>query len=491
MSLAGVLFSAGSVMCASAADLGDSLKDGKIPEVGPVSWKGFDFFGVVDVAAQYETHGVPYKGIVYSPAGLISALNNKPLWVLGDSQSTQSFAGVKTVQELGYDTQFLGRAEVGFNPTHGDLANGPGSVQKNNGVPAVDQFNNGDAPRAGQFFNGQLYAGFSNGTLGTVTAGRINNLLVDQMPQYDGLSGYGFTLLAYSTTPGGGGTPETGRMDEAVKYSKQIGLFTFSALYAAPDTATKQFAAGNAEFKYKGLAIDGYGSTAKDSKVFAALNAATEAINPHDELGGRVFDADSFAIMGRYKFDLSTSPGFKDEIPVVTSSLTFFSGFDRVIFRNASDPIKPGFTGIGGYQFGPQLSTNGSVSTGIVNDAYTGGDRIFDTWWLSAQYKPNLDWTLGIGYYHQHQNSYGFGVPAAYAAKGLSAPIYSATACSDNKHTNCSGHENSVGFRADYQWTRNLTVYAGANYSAVADGMAFGFLQKNAFDPTVGLRFAW
>jgi predicted porin len=68
------------------------------------------------------------------------------------------------------------------------LADGPKSLVRNNATPLDSQTANGDSSRDGQIFNTVAYAGFSNRTWGTLTAGRQDSLILDGLGPYDAMA---------------------------------------------------------------------------------------------------------------------------------------------------------------------------------------------------------------------------------------------------------------------------------------------------------------
>ena len=124
----------------------------------------------------------------------------------------------------------------------------------------------------------------------------------------------------------------------------------------------------------------------------------------------------------------------------------------------------------------------------VVNYGYTGADRIMGSGFIAAKDQYDSQWSAGLAYYRYDQNSFGFGVNAI---PGVVAPSYSTTKCSGSAFFNCSGSEQVVSFRVDYQWNKNLMLYAGIAFSKVSGGFAFSYLATSAFDPTVGLRLTF
>jgi hypothetical protein len=53
------------------------------------------------------------------------------------------------------------------------------------------------------------------------------------------------------------------------------------------------------------------------------------------------------------------------------------------------------------------------------------------------------------------------------------------------------GSEQVVSFRVDYEWTKNLKLYAGVAYSRFSGGFAFSYLRTSEVDPTAAMRFTF
>jgi predicted porin len=453
------------------------------PELPDLTWKGITFIGAIDVSAQYEAKGSPYVANGnYGPASLISPWNRTPTWLLAPNQEQFSFWGFKVVEPLSQDLKFIARLESGFIPTNGMLDDNLKGVQLANGIPLNQQPSNGDGARAGELFNGDAYAGLESATYGRFMFGRNQALSTDMVGAYDPLASMGFSLVGYVGFLAGAGSAETPKVDESAKYMNTIGHVRVSALYAHPDSNVKTMYQGTIGFVYPEWSFDLLaGHTADEISVTSLVGSQFVG---SQFLGARVFDTNIYGAFGKYTFFLNSSlPG------AVDSKLTFGGGFAYLDFANPADGgYLPGHSTIGGYQIGPALSTNGSIATGVVNYGYTGGDRIMNVSLINAKYEYNPQWSFAVGYYRYGQNSFGLGVNGV---PGVVAPTYSSTKCSSAQFFNCSGTEQAVSFRMDYQWNKNLNLYAGVAYSEVDGGFAFGFLNHSTFDPTIGMRYRW
>ena len=473
--------SVGFVAGARAADLDTIFTKGAPPVMPDLTWQGITIIGNIDLGEQYETHGVPNNGIMVSPQDLALPSNGGPKFLLAQNNIVPSFIGLKVDRAINDNFNLIARLESGFNPESGNLINGPRALQLNNGIALANQTTNGDSSRAGQIFNGEAYFGLdSPHQYGRIQIGRNNAVSVDLLGAYDQNASGAFSLPIFQGSHAGQGSSETIRLDDSIKYLNQIGQFRTELLYGAPGTDTKEMYQGSLGWVIPQASIDVYAGHTKDGVSLAALTSPTYVGSTY--LGARVFDATGYGIFGKYVFDLGGS-GYKDP----SGKLTVSAAWDRVDYSNPTNGgFLPGHATIGGYIIGPVLSTNGSAGGGVLNYAYTGGDRLLDTYFLTARYQYDPQWSVMGGIYRLTQNYFGSGVNAL---PGVVAPGYSSVSCSSNLFTNCKGNEYVVSMRLDYDWTKNLKLFFGVAYSKVAGGLATGYLHNDEWDPTLGMDF--
>jgi predicted porin len=199
----------------------------------PLTYYGVTLYGTVDMGVAWQSHGVPFNPAY--PGGieeLISKNSNKSLWSRAPNGLGPSNIGIKGTEEFAPGWSFVFNLQAGFDPYSMQLLNGPRSLLMNNGLPLAAQTSNGDSGRAGQFYNGLGYAGVSSSTFGTLTAGRQNSLLSDNIAEYDPMSAaYAFSVIGYSGAAGGTGDTESGKYTTSLKYRVDVGMFRAAALY--------------------------------------------------------------------------------------------------------------------------------------------------------------------------------------------------------------------------------------------------------------------
>jgi predicted porin len=426
-----------------------------------LTWFGVTLYGTVDVGYTYQTRGVPLNdyfttGIEY----LIQKNSNKKISTISENAMSQSKVGLRGIHEFYEGWSGVFKLETAFNPLSGEITDALHSMTQNNGVALANQNSNADSSRAGQVFQGAAYAGVTSPTYGTLTIGRQNSLLLDNVLKYDPLSGsYAFSVIGFSGAAGGSGATEDARLDNSIKYQNQVDWFRFGAQFQSGNGTAS---GGNAtEFElggdYLGLSVDATYANKHDAVTSTALSAAQVAelpkgISSNNALSGTVSDNWTASLDASYIYQAA-------KISV---------GYEDVHFRRPSHPLPVGAENIGGYVLGA-----------VNNTAYNEHARIQQIPWAGVRYSitPQLD-VFGA-WYEYIQNDYN---PAATCPGGNLART-------SKESGSCSGRLEAYSLVADYKFNRHFDVYAGAMYSRVVDGLASGYLNNVTIDPSIGGRF--
>jgi predicted porin len=452
-----------------------------------VSWHGITLYGTLDVQYAYQTNGVPFSGALYTgletnPVTTSRNFSNRSISTLSNSGLAQSKIGLNIQEPLDYGWSATGQIEVDFNPLSGELADACASMVRNNGVPLTRQDANTDGSRCGQAFSGPVYAGVSNATYGTLTAGRQQSLQLDALFIYDPMAlSYAFSLLGYSGTNAGAGDTEAARWDNSAKYLYQYGPVHAAAMYSVGGQDTAMFGGAygfNVGGAYGGFSIDAIYTNEKGAVAASPIPFSTTAVTALfpsllacNAIGigdgnacpaGRVLAATisdnvEWSVMGKYTFDFGG--GLKDEGS--GAKLTLFGGYTYIDQANPEKPIEFGTT-IGGYRLLPSLINNNAFFT----------DRIFQYFWTGATYALPSGWSFTGAYYYQNQNTFVAGTLTGVANGTTVASVCTA---GGSTRANCSGNVNQGAFLADYQVNKHFDVYAGVSYVQVDGGFAAGF----------------
>ena len=416
-------------------------------EDGSLTWNGITLYGVFDLGVAYQTHGTPLSqdwmvGLEY----FIQKNSNRSITSVAPNGLSQSRLGIKGSETIVEGLSFLFNLDMGFCPQSGNLADALKSLTHNNGVPLANQTSAGDSSLAGQFFNRSAYAGLSWRDYGTLTFGRQNTLLLDNILAYDPMRGsYAFSVIGLSGTTAGMGATEDARLDGSFKYLWKGDLFRFGALYQPGKTDGSPGEAWQVTggFGYAGFSVDGVYGHKKDAIQAASLNAAQAAMEPLGSLAATISDNTSYTLDGSYAWE----------------NLRAFLGYEHIQYKNPSLPITEPFSGLGGYYLS------------VLNNSAYPHPRILQVSWGGLRYAFSAQTEITGAFYHYDQNSYG------------------ATRCSDTSAGTCSGTLWAYSLMLDYHFTRRFDVYTGVMYSKVADGMASGYLNTSTADPMVGFRF--
>jgi len=414
-----------------------------------LTWNGITLYGTVDVGIAYQNHGAPLSQDLYPTLQyMIGSSSNKSISSVASNGLSQSKIGVRGVEPLNDEFSFIFNVEMGFNPTSGKLADAPKSLINNNGIALADRKTAGDGSRAGQFFNGSAFGGFSSKDWGTFTIGRQNTLFLDNIVKYDPMNAsYAFSIIGYSGVAGGMGDTEDARLDDSVKYVFKHDIFHFGAMYqfGKSDSSPGESWALDAGIDYAGFSVDASWGEKKDARAAATLSAAQLALPgvPHDSLAATVSDNEAWQIGASW-----TGGAFKAS-----------GGYEHIDYSNPSLPVAAGFAGLGGYWIS------------ITNNAGFPHDKTLQIWWAGLKYNFTKDFDITGAWYGYDQNAFG------------------AVSCSTNKAANCSGNEDVWSLRLDYRFNKRFDVYAGAAWSKVSDGLASGFLNTSVTTVMGGFRF--
>lgn len=413
-----------------------------------LTFHGVTLYGTVDLGLAYLTHGAPLSP-TYGPGVpfLIQKFSNRPIVSVAPNGLSQSKIGLSGVELVAKDLSVVFRLETGFQPTSGRLTDGPASLVRSNGKPLKDQIESGDSSRAGQLFQGAAYAGLSSRAWGALTYGRQNGLILDDLGRYDPQAqSQAFSPIGYSGVAGGGGDTEDSRLDGSLKYVLKHGPVRLAALHQFP--AADHVPGGADEVAlgadWRGLSLDAVYSHVSDAISASPLNAVQAAAHP-GALAATVSDNTTYSLQGRYAWRRAK----------------LYAGYEHIEYANPAHPLAAGVTGLAGYQLA------------AVNNAAFARHKVLQISWVGLRYSLTRRLDLTGAYYRYDQAS------------------YRAVACSTAAASSCRGQLNAASMVADYRLTRRFDVYAGVNYSAVANGLASGFLQTAVVAPMAGGRFSF
>ena len=195
-------------------------------------------YGLVDVGIMGQSNSNMLNGSTGgTSAGLGGAgsssypRNGNSFGFMQGGQSA-SRLGFKGMEDIGGGSKVIFTLEQGVNTDNGSqFASGlPGNGKTTTGMGNLS--NTGDSSNQGQLFNRGAYAGVSNDKWGTLTAGRQQTLMLDNIGGYDPVNAQQFSPLAFSGTFGGGSTTDNARANGALKLKEKFMGFDVNALYA-------------------------------------------------------------------------------------------------------------------------------------------------------------------------------------------------------------------------------------------------------------------
>jgi predicted porin len=433
-----------------------------------LSWYGVRFYGTIDVGVGYQTNGAPLDKFFPTGASyFLQKMNRQAMWGLAPNALSQSNVGVQITEPLGgAGWKFVGQFDFGFDPFTGQFASGPGSLVDQFGKPVNQQTTAADSGRNGTWYNGQLFAGVSNDTYGTLTAGRQNSLTLDGVLAYDPMGGaYAFSPIGFSgKVPGGGNTEDT-RYNESVKYRVNISNFRLGAIveYGGQDLgngAGQAFeASGGGDFQVgPGIfSFDAIGGYMKDAVNLGLGNdpalghAPPSGIN--NALSATISNNTNVMLLAKYTVD----------------KLKLYAGYEWVHYAPSDDfaSFRTDFTVL------DNANTGFNPVTVFANQQ----DQIFHVFWAGAKYSITASLDIIGAYYEYLQSNAANAVSAGCFTKGLTTS------------SSCSGTMNAASVVLDWRFAPKWDTYIGTFWSETSGGLNAGFLARDNIATTGGVRF--
>jgi len=462
---------------ASAADI-IPTKAPPAPDAGPtsctsvwdffattcqLSYYGVRFYGTIDIGGGWDSHGAPYNPNAFFTFNLIQKAGNNPLWLISPDNIAQSNVGVQGKEQIFKDWFLVFDLEAGFNPYSFQLANGPGTVAANVGVPLTNQNSNGDSARAGQFYNALGFVGISSPTYGTLTVFRQTSLLFDGVIAYDPMGGaYAFSPIGFSGVAAGGGDTEDTRYTTSLKYRVNVGQMRFGALWQFGGYGQGNGSQGAYQATMGGDIANVAGGVVSFDAVGSYVQNAVSIGLAGNPLNGQGQPVAPF-LPQNLTATITNNAAAMALAKYTVGPLKLYGGYEFIQYNPPTGTISP-FTDIAG----TPISTISTTAVGAAGAS----DKVLEIMWTGAKYTviKNLD-VIGA-YYHYTQNSFIAGA-----------------SCNTSASSKCFGTLDAVSVALDWQFAAKADAYIGAMFSQVNGGLSNGYLSRNNLDPTAGLRF--
>jgi predicted porin len=433
------------------------------PADDSLTFHGITLSGTVDLGVQYSNHNAPESDYHFAGTNpLVAKQNNGSETVVVPNALSQSKLTLAGKEAIGDEFFGVFKLETFFNPQSGNLSDALHSMTLNNGVPLASQTMSADSSIAGQVFGGAAYAGIGSKHYGMITFGRQTTLLHDGIAVYDPLGGSNaFSLIGFSGPYAGGGDTEDRRLDDSIKYTFQNKHFRAAAMVklataggeahsAVALSAGASLANASIDLFYQSTKA-GLSSSPLSAAQVAALTTTCPNCTLSKTLAATVSDNEAYAVMASYKVRMVKLVG----------------GYENIEYKNPdsprSGPTGAAYNNLGGYQ----------IPYALLNQTAYSDPKKLDLFWVGAQVSVTPKFSVWLGYYNVHQNSYATGANAG---------------CNTSIAGQCSGDLQAFSAAAIYSLNKHFDVYAGFMASNVTNGFASGYLFTNEVDPTAGVR---
>jgi predicted porin len=481
----------------------------------PLSYGPFTVYATIDVGVGYNTNGAAYTAAWNNGVNsFVTKQNYGVKWLWTPNGLSQSVAGIKMSQPIGWGWSLIGTIETGFNPYYGYLADAQRSQVQNNGKALVLQGANADSSRSGQWDNSQGFIGVSNKTFGTLTVGRVNTLSLDAINSYDPMNGsYAFSPLGFSGSYAGFGDTEAARANTAVKYRLDLpypgfygsnfrvgGLVQWGGYDQGNGTSGLYQGQVGADFanlfNFGGtLSMDAIGSYAKDVVNVGTFTGSCAVLKagPDKGLVGCSDGVPNFYSNTDVTATLSNNTGILLVGKYKWGPVTASGGYGWLKLANPSNDYLNGFQTIGGWNVPGTIPSTSplakSFPTQWTNYTNYNVNRIAPYFFFGAKYAVTSQIDVTGAFYYQQQTDYNSSTtPCANANATFVEPNGTNFTVSRVNNGKCAGSQDAISFLIDYRPVKRVDLYAGVMISNVYGGLANGFQAVQNIAPTAGLR---
>ena len=347
-------------------------------------------YGLVDIGVMTQTNAGNINQTTWgssgSPLNYPGVKNGTVSGAMANGES-QSRIGFKGQEDLGGGTKAIFLLETGFNPVTGNIAS---NGMAGNGA-ATSAAQGGDNALQGILFNRGAYVGVTNEQWGALTLGRQQNLMLENIGNYNPVNAQMFSPIAFSGTYGGGGYTDSATVNQAIKYELKQAGFNAKALYATGGIAGN-FTAGavsglqlgyeNARWGIQAIASHAADATsltgatatgAAGSLMTSAQLAGTSPIVPANALNVTLSNTTAYQLTSKFQ---------------VTDSLNIKAGYEREIIGPPSD--------FRWYANMPMTVSGFAIASMTANKT----SKAINVYWVGANYSFTPTIIGSIGYYY-------------------------------------------------------------------------------------------
>ena len=360
-------------------------------------------YGLLDVGVMGQSNSNMLNGSTggtsagYGGTGSTSAPRNGNSFGFMQGGQSASRLGFKGMEDLGGGTKAIFTLEQGVNTDNGSqYASGlPGNGKTTTGMGNMS--NTGDSSNQGQLFNRGAYAGLSNDKYGTMTLGRQQTLMLDNIGGYDPVNAQQFSPLAFSGQFGGGGTTDNARANGAIKYKQKVMGFDVNALYApggyAGNNGVGTRLEGQIGYETAKWGVQALTSFQEDATALAGASygqaIAAGAVSPTgsatagtNQVTATVYNTRSTQLTGKWTpmDKLWLKAGFQYQNLGTPSNIQYLQG----------QPVLPNGSGFSVFSYT-------AATTPLIKN----------TFWLGANYDFTPAVKGSLGYYQQNVNQSG------------------------------------------------------------------------------------
>jgi predicted porin len=350
---------------------------------------GVTVYGLIDVGVMAQTNAGNLNTSTWGNSGSpinYPGVKNGNVFGFMTGGESQSRLGFKGSEDLGGGTKTFFLLEQGFNAATGATASN--GMAGNGSSTSASQ--GGDNALQGMLFGRSAYAGIGNEQYGTLTLGRQQGLMLQNIGSYNPVNAQMFSPIAFSGTYGGGGYTDNAYVSGAIQYAKKYNGFNLKAMYAPGGVAgnnsagtTSGFQLGYEEAKWGVQAIATHTTDATKLTGISYGTAISSSGGTVSPTGSTVAGTNQLLLTLANTSALQLTSKFQ-----ATDKLSLKAGYERMFIGTPSN-----FQYYAGL---PVIPSGFSVASWTPNK----NNYNINVYWVGANYNFTQSLIGSIGYYY-------------------------------------------------------------------------------------------
>ncbi len=226
--------------------------------------------------------------------------------------------------------------------------------------------------------------------------------MLDMLTKYDPQQqAQAFSPIALSGTAGGLGDTQSNRLDNAAKYTLNLGP---AHLWYIHGFGSDGYVPQSSNEVVLGADVGPWSIDALYGMVHGEVAAASLSAANITALNAAV-PAAAWSMSNTLGATVSDNTGYSVQTSLNLKPVKLYAGWEHIKYANPHSPLPGGTIDIGGYQLGASNGVITDIGNIVNNNAY-GINKIFQIGWVGARWSVTPQFDLTAAYYGYWQSSF-------------------------------------------------------------------------------------